>query len=268
MKITSIRRLCRATTLLPLFAPPGTGAALRSSRGDLLVNSHRTRTFPPGRNPLRLLLAGGLGLTLAHAAPNAAPAAPMDRLQKAVLDELNVARTKPLQYVEYLKDHRRRFQGNLFKGPSGMRIMTREGVGAVDEAIAALTQQPPLTALTFSQGLALAARDHAEDIGPKGLTGHAGSDGSNPAARVTRYGKPTTVSGECISFGPADARQIVMQLIIDDGVAGRGHRHSIYTAEFQLAGIASGPHKTLRCMCVIDFADGYKEEPQAIAKRK
>lgn len=214
----------------------------------------------------------GLALTMAQAAPAGAPAStnqvPADNLPKAVLEELNVARTTPLKYVEYLKEHRRRFSGNLFQDALGARIMTQEGVGAVDEAIKVLSKQPPLAALKFSEGLSLAALDHAQDTGPSGLTGHDGSDGSTPSIRVSRYGKWEHTTGECIAYGSQEARQIVMQLIIDDGVANRGHRECIYNRDFRLAGIASAPHKTIRIVCVIDFAGGYMENRSAMRMRQ
>lgn len=217
-----------------------------------------------------LLVGGWLGLVLAvaPAAPVATVPAPINVRQQAVLDELNLARTAPLKYVEYLKDHRSRFKGNLFIGTAGVRFKTREGVAAVDEAIAALSKQPPLAALRFSAGLALAALDHVQDTGPKGLVSHEGSDGTNSAARIRRYGEVRNFSGECISYGLYEARQIVIQLIIDDGTADRGHRRSIYNARFQLAGIACGQHQAFKNMCVIDFAAAYKEDPQAIRKRQ
>lgn len=49
--------------------------------------------------------------------------------------------------------------------------------------------------------MADAARDHAEDIGPKGIAGHEGSDGSTMQDRIERYGDWSGYIGENISFG-------------------------------------------------------------------
>ena len=248
----------KPATLVPRSAPcPPVRAPLKNN-------------FPALISPLKLLALGWLVVmaVAAPAAPDATRPAPIGGLEKAVLDELNVARTAPLKYVEYLKDRRSRFKGNSYIGTPGVRVITREGVAAVDEAIAALSKQQPLAALKFSEGLALAARDHVQDTGPKGLVSHDGSDGSDSAARISRYGKVENVSGECISYGHNQARQIVLTLIIDDGVASRGHRRNIYNGAFRLAGIACGPHQTFKNMCVIDFAAAYKEDPQAILERQ
>lgn len=220
--------------------------------------------------PLKLLLVvlAGLASAFAEAKTNATEQVPMDKLQRAVMDELNIARTKPLKYVEYLKEHRRKFEGKIFNGPMGSKILTQEGVEAVDEAIVVLSKQKPLTALKPSEGLSLAALDHAEDTGPRGITGHDGFDGSDSERRMKRYGEWQTTYGENISYGFSDARLIVLQLIIDDGVPNRGHRTNIYNKDFHVAGIAYGQHKTFRSMCVIDFAGGYNDDKQAIRKRK
>jgi uncharacterized protein YkwD len=42
--------------------------------------------------------------------------------------------------------------------------------------------------MTWSDEMTKAAKDHAKDIGPKGITGHTGSDGSSMNSRLERYG--------------------------------------------------------------------------------
>jgi uncharacterized protein YkwD len=52
---------------------------------------------------------------------------------------------------------------------------------------------------------------------------------------------------------------MVMQLIIDDGVKGRGHRKNTFIRGFTAAGVACGPHPRYKTMCVVDFAGGFRE---------
>jgi uncharacterized protein YkwD len=192
------------------------------------------------------------------ASPVASPSS-VSSVQEAILDELNLARTDPARYAGYLEEMRRRFQGSHYVLPNGTHILTQEGTRAVDEAIAFLRRQAPLSPLRFSAGLALGARDHVRDQGPKGTTGHEGSDGSHPSDRVERYGAWERTMGECISYGMSGAREIVIQLIVDDGVPDRGHRTNIFTPGFRVVGIAVGPHDKYRTMCVMDFAGGFRE---------
>jgi uncharacterized protein YkwD len=115
--------------------------------------------------------------------------------------------------------------------------------------------------------MCLAARDHVEDIGPKGKVGHDGTDGSKCGERMNRYGKWQKSAGENIAFGPDDARWIVVQLIVDDGVPGRGHRKNIFNAGFRVVGVHIGGHEVYRHMCVIDFAGGYRDDRRSIRRR-
>jgi len=57
-----------------------------------------------------------------------------------------------------------------------------------------------------------------------------------------------------VQYGEGDALQMVIQLFIDDGTEGRGHRETMMKAEFRVCGAAVGPHKIHKQMSVQDFA--------------
>lgn len=180
-------------------------------------------------------------------------------LERAVLDEINFARSNPSGYADHLRIYRSYFLGKIVRypaNPDGLR--TVEGVAAVDEAIAFLRRQRALPRVTRSDLLARAAADHVRDQGPRGATGHAGANGSRVAGRVTKRGGGSYVA-EVITYGPPSGAEVVRQLIVDDGVKDRGHRRSVFAAEMRYAGAACGPHKRYRVMCVTVFgrkADG------------
>ncbi len=176
----------------------------------------------------------------------------------AVVREMNLARQHPDVYAGYLEELRGRFQGKILVLPGRTMLRTRAGVGAVDEAIRFLRHQRPLAALAFSNGIAKAAAEHvAEQAG--GASGHRGSDRSDPGERMNRHGSWSGRWGENISYGKSNARDIVIALIIDDGLRGRKHRKNIFNPDFNLAGAAVGPHARYRTVCSIDFAGGYVE---------
>jgi uncharacterized protein YkwD len=184
-----------------------------------------------------------------------APAA----LERSILTETNLARTDPESYARHLEQMLAWFEGDILTRPgSRVGLRTKEGARAVREAIAFLRRQEPRPPLTWSDGLWRAARDHARDQGSSGATGHTGGDGSTIDDRTKRYGRWLETVGENIEYGSVEARDVVIALIVDDGVPDRGHRTNIFASTFRVMGAACGPHATYRRICVIDYAGGFE----------
>ncbi len=181
-------------------------------------------------------------------------------LEKGVVDEYNLARTNPKQYATFLAEFKKLYNGRYIEIPGEIRIITNEGAAAVDEAIRFLETASPCPPLTPSEGISKAAKDHVNDTGPKSMVGHSGSDGSSPSMRMNRYGKWQITAGENISYGKKTARDIVIQLIVDDGVLSRGHRKNIFNCKYRRIGVAFGPHGRYGSMCVQAFAGEYQEK--------
>jgi uncharacterized protein YkwD len=194
--------------------------------------------------------------------PLVAQQAPRDRFDTVALGiiaELNQLRRDPTAYSRYLDALLPNFEGTLLHRPGRPGLRTDEGVKAVREAIRALRQTRPMGTLRSSQGLRRAARDHVRDQGPIGALSHRGTDGSTPFDRMSRYGRWQATAGESIAVGANPARDVVLQLLIDDGVPDRGHRKTLLTQEYGAAGAACGAHRGYQQICVIDFAGSYSE---------
>jgi uncharacterized protein YkwD len=191
----------------------------------------------------------------------AAPAAAMDHgLDRQVLAEINLARSAPRTYAGFLRTLSGRFHGTYYQMPgSTTRMQTSEGAKAVNEAIRFLSRQNPLPPLSWSDGLAEAAAELAEEQDRSGGTGHNGRQSGGVKERVERHGQWDRQLAENIGYGPTGARNMVMQLIIDDGVPDRGHRKNTFSAAFRRAGVACGSHPRFGSMCVIDFAEKFRE---------
>jgi uncharacterized protein YkwD len=153
-------------------------------------------------------------------------------VEREVLNELNLARTNPKRYAAFLSEMRPYFNGNQLERPGELILLTREGVAAVDEAISFLNSTAPLSDLIASRGLSLAAKTHVKDQ-QNGAMGHTGSDGSQPWDRMNRYGTWQDKVAENISYGGNSTRGVVIQLIVDDGVPGRGHRVNMFDPEYR-----------------------------------
>lgn len=182
-----------------------------------------------------------------------------DRLALDIHHETNLVRRNPPAYARHLEALLPRFEGKVLQRPGRPMLRTEEGAAAVREAIAALRGQKPLPALGWSKGLAGAAADHVRDQGPIGGLEHRGTDGSDPARRAERRGRWVAAMAENIAYGDNPARQVVMQLLVDDGVPDRGHRHNILDPRWQVEGVACGPHRDYRQICVMDYAVRYEE---------
>ena len=132
---------------------------------------------------------------------------------------------------------------HMYQTASGVNMMTIEGAAAVNEAITFLKNQAPLpTPLTFSDALWSACRDLGEDQAVTGSTGHTGSDSSTPFTRMERYATVTYPAGENVAYGPSDAKDAIIQLIIDDGNPKRGHRTNIFSPDWLVMGNYWGTH--------------------------
>lgn len=106
-----------------------------------------------------------------------------------------------------------------------------------------------LAPLLPEKDLSAVAGAHALESGKLGRTGHQGfKQRFEPL-----LGSPYTHVGENCSYGYEQAIDIVLGLLIDEGVKDLGHRHNILSADFNSIGVAIRPHKRYRTNCVMDF---------------
>lgn len=176
----------------------------------------------------RLILGVGVCALLATAA-HADPA-----LEPGVLAEINYARTHPHEYADRL-------------GEGEVTPTTRE-------AIAWLQTRQPAPPLRVEPGLSASAADHAADQGENDSFEHAGSDGSAPYERMQKAGVWAGMLAEEMSAGELTAQDVVRQLIVDEGVPGRGHRKDLLDPFLKRAGVGCARHPTYRVICVVDLA--------------
>lgn len=181
----------------------------------------------------------------------------LSELEQGVVDEMNLARQNPEFYIQFLEERKARYEGDILILPDGRRIRTNGGVDVVEEAIQFLRSVEPVPPLSVSQGMSQASKDHVRDTGPLGIMSHDGNDGSTISDRLNRYGSWGCKIAENINYGSSTARDVVLDLIIDDYDPNRSHRKSIFDRDLQVTGVGCGSHSESGAMCVIKYAGGY-----------
>jgi hypothetical protein len=178
--------------------------------------------------------------------------------EKDIVLELNKLRSDPGKYAElYIKPMLQYFDGYSYKEPEKEEKNTQEGIVPAEECYEFLLRMRGVPMLFPERGLSLGAGDHVRNQGPAGTTGHTGTDRSGPGERVTRYGTGNFV-GENNVYGSNKADELIISLLIDDGVPDRGHRKSLLHPEFNQVGVATGTHRRYGTMCVIELTAGYR----------
>lgn len=156
--------------------------------------------------------------------------------EKKVVFFMNLARLDGNLFAETLLDAY--VTANGIKNSSYLRSLYRD-----------LRKVEDLPLLIPEADLTSIAQSHATESGRTGHVGHKGFE-----KRFEPYmGAPYTNVGENCSYGYANAIDIVITLLIDEGVKNVGHRVNILKPEFNSVGVAIRPHKKYRFNCVIDF---------------
>lgn len=104
-----------------------------------------------------------------------------------------------------------------------------------------LTHGKATTALQPDSALAVMAECFQLELAASGNTGH------------DRRKCTEDYLAENCSFGKYRAKDIVLQLLIDEGVASLGHRKNILNPNYSKLGLAFGEHKKYKKCTVMDF---------------
>ena len=151
----------------------------------------------------------------------------------------NQIRTDPQSFIPVLQDRLRDFDGLMLRRDGHRPRLTKEGAPALQEAINFLKNQKPLPALVWDKNLARAAIDHTKDSLKHNIIGHIGSDGSTTATRIQRYTRSPALYAENIDYGMKNAKEVVISMLVDDGVSKRGHRKNMFNPKFKKVGSAT-----------------------------
>lgn len=187
----------------------------------------------------KILFCGLIASMLMVAKPGMA-----QNLEDEVLILLNLVRTNPKGFIKsHLNDY---LQSNNMTQNSYAKSLIED-----------LKKTEKMSALQFSDPLTKIARMHAVDMGKSGKVGHTSSDGTPFSDRLRNKAKAKGTIAENCDYGNEEPLDIVMSLLIDDGIKSLGHRKNILEPSFNWIGIAIEDHKIYRVNCVMDFAERF-----------
>jgi hypothetical protein len=165
----------------------------------------------------------------------------LTQVEKDVLLFINLVRINPEMFSEkilkpYVKkypQHSKKYSRSLFKD---------------------LKTGRELNPLKPTKDLFDFAKNHALTTGKKGKIGHRSARGKSFQKRTKELIKKYALVGENIHYGSNNALEIVIDLLIDDGIKGVGHRVNILTSTYTFCSVSIQKHKKHTYNCVIDFA--------------
>lgn len=164
--------------------------------------------------------------------------------EKAVILYSNLVRTNPLLFKNtYLKN---------YLDSTGMN----KNNSYVKSLLKTLETTDGREALIPSKSLHTIAKAHAVSFGKSGKTGHGNFD-----KRFDKYFNHCTCAiAENCDYGNAEALDIVMSLLIDEGVSNLGHRKNLLNAAYKNIGVSISTHKKYRQSCVMDFSSSLSND--------
>jgi uncharacterized protein YkwD len=174
--------------------------------------------------------------------------------EREMIYEINKLRTNPCSYLVYIeplldeaknklkiygkgnKNYSVTYTTNFTNGTEQKQTDTtwhytnEEEVKALESLIGDLKKLKPLSLLYPDKGIYKAAQKHAADQDAHHWQlMHTGSDGSMPWDRITKFSPAMAFGNENLAghYPMASAREIVIQLLVDSGIPGYGHRYNL-----------------------------------------
>lgn len=149
--------------------------------------------------------------------------------EKDMIKEINLVRSNPKGYVEFVEDYIYTLKTDRYSDAS----MIGKEIKTAKELIRELNKTEPMAILQPHKGLYKASKKHGEEGKKKGTLDHQGSDGAWPWDRGAKYASDLSDSNENLVGGPDNVRRSVMILLVDTGIEGRGHRKNILNPDWR-----------------------------------
>ena len=156
----------------------------------------------------------------------------MSSTEMQMLAEINLMRKDPKGYVKYVEEYITQVQND----PMHDAAYKAEEVATARELINELKTLSPMSILKPHEGLHQVGIKHGKDVQGQGMIGHRGSDGTMPWDRVKRD-TDMADGNENLVAGGESVRESMMILLVDSGIAGRGHRKTLLEPKWTHVGV-------------------------------
>ena len=174
----------------------------------------------------------------------------LERIKKEVIIETNRIRRNPKWYIPLLEKYLENFDGNVLTIPEKEEcIETQEGPSAYKEAIEFLKNQKPVSELEYDEEISNISLDYAKTINNNG---ELESDNAIEN-RLAKYLDWDYAVSESIDYGGTSGKEVIVNLLVDDGVKLRTHRENIFNQNFLYFGVAVVPNEEYEFCTVIDY---------------
>ena len=184
-----------------------------------------------------------------------------ERIKREVIAESNRIRTNPKAYIPILEGYLKNFDGNLLTLPDKHEILeTEEGPRAYKEAIEFLKNQKPINVIEYDEEASKVALEYSKFLS-NSKEGQV-EDENQIEQRVEKYLDYDYSISENIDFGGSTGVEVIVNLLVDDGVKNRTHRENLFSDKYEYYGVWVFEHPDYDFCTVIDyFGDilGYKD---------
>ena len=184
-----------------------------------------------------------------------------ERIKREVIAESNRIRTNPKAYIPILEGYLKNFDGNLLTLPDKHEILeTEEGPRAYKEAIEFLKNQKPINIIEYDEEASKVAQDYSKFL--SNSKEDQVEDENQIEQRVEKYLDYDYSISENIDFGGSTGVEVIVNLLVDDGVKNRTHRENLFSDKYEYYGVGVFEHPDYDFCTVIDyFGDilGYKD---------
>jgi uncharacterized protein YkwD len=200
--------------------------------------------------------------------------------EREMIYEINRLRSNPRSYLQYIepmlanarqvlkkygkgtRNYSLTYTTDIVNGKEIKRIDTTwhytnvEEEKALSTLVNDLKKLKRLPVLQPDSGIYNAARKHAADQDAHAWTlMHTGSDGSAPWDRITKFSPSMSFGNENIAgkYPMGSPRDIVIQLLVDSGIPGYGHRYNLLDPQWTFGACVTGGQHDLMYWWIQNF---------------